>query len=528
MKTYKILFLILLSLSQFSCKKGLLDPLPKDRLAGELFWKTAEDAIYASNGVYALLGNQWRYASMDAFSDIGHFVLQWRSESELEKNTFNASNNVIADQWSYHYSIIRAANDFLENVELVPEIDGTLKSRLIAEVKTLRAYSYVNLIMEFGDVPLVVTTITAEQAKTISRTSKEEIWDFISRELTAAAGDLPVVQQDLGRITKGAALGIQARGMLYAARYKEAKAAALAVMDLEHYQIDNSYASLFDYAGKNSKEVIFSRQYVKDLDAHSIFAFFTPNSLFALQCQVVPTKQLVDTYLVKSTGLPIDDPLSHFDPRNPYQDRDPRLHHTVFTNGDVLPNGKVLNSLPGSGTADDISSSAENVSPTGWYFKKYVSKSDFSNPWNSGLNLIYLRYAEVLLTYAEASVELNEIDQTVLDAVNQLRGRNDVDMPDVTVQNQTDLRKIIRRERLVELAVEGQRLYDVRRWEIGPQAIKGTVKGMTYINPKNPEALITVNLAGFVKEFDAQKHYLWPIPFRELNLNKELVQNKGY
>ncbi|GHT31845.1 membrane protein [Bacteroidia bacterium] len=529
MKAYKILYFSFLALIFASCSGDLLNPLPKDRLASDLFWKTEGDAIYASNGIYSILGSQWRYTSMDAYSDLAHFILQWRSESQIEKNTFDASNNVVADEWTYYYTIIQAASSFLDNVDLVESMNENLRNRLKAEAKTLRAFAYINLVMLYGDVPLVKTGLNVEEAKALSRNPANEIWDFISQELTSAAADLPAVQQENGRVTKGVALGLKARAMLYAGKYQEAKSAAKSVMDLGVYKIYDSYANLFDYAGVGASEIMFARQYAQNLSPHSIFAFYTANSLYTQQCQVVPTKPLVDAYLMKTTGLPIDDPASGFDPRNPYKDRDPRLSHTIYVSGDILTDGKVLNTLPNNGSGDDIRSSAENVTSTGWYVKKYVSNADYANPWNCGVSLIYLRYAEVLLTYAEASVELgeSEIDQSVLDALNQLRNREDVKMPHVTTTNQTELRKIVRRERMVELALEGHRLYDIRRWHIGEEVIPGTVKGMTYESTPGG-ALVTVEMSGYVKEFKPDRHYLWPIPFREIDLNPNLKQNPGY
>lgn len=528
MKKYITLGVCFLTLTIMSCKENLLNPIPKDRLASDLFWKTEEDAIFASNGIYSILGDQWRYASMDAFSDIAHFILQWRAESEVEKHTFDASNNVIANEWGYYYNLIRASNSFLENVDLVTEMDDNLRSRLKAEAKALRAFAYINLIMLYGDVPLVTSSLKVEEAKSLSRTPANDVWDFVASELTSAAADLPDIQEEQGRIAKGAALGLKARAMLYAKRYDEARTAAKEVMELGVHEINDSYAELFDYGGENSSEIMFARQYAQDIAPHSIFVFFTANSLYTQQCQVVPTKSLVDAYLMKTTGLPIESPASGFDLKNPYTNRDPRLYHTLYISGDVLPNGKKLNTLPGNGSGDDISISAENVTPTGWYFKKYVSNQDYRNPWNCGVNLIYLRYAEVLLTYAEASVELGEIDQSVLDALNELRRRKDVEMPDITTTDQSELRQLVRRERMVELAMEGHRLFDIRRWEVGEDVISGTVKGMTYESLNKPGNYVTVELTGYVKAFDSDKHNLWPIPFRELNLNKNLTQNPGF
>lgn len=530
MKTLKILFCIsILSLSMVSCEKDLLNTVPKDRLASDLFWKTEQDALYASTGIYSRLGAQWRYSMMDGYSDIAHIILQWRSESAIEKNTFAANENVIADEWAYYYGIIQAASSFLENVDKVPNLDPSLNARLKGEAKTLRAFAYINLAMLYGDVPLVTKSISVSEASSISRTTVSLIWDFISTELTSAAADLPNTQTDKGRVTKGVALGLKARAMLYAGRYAEARSAAASVMSLGVYQIYTSYKQLFDYAGEASTEIMFARQYTKNTAAHDVYYMYTANSLYTQRCQIIPTKPLVDAYLMKSTGLPITNPASGFDPYNPYVGRDPRLSFTIYVNDDVLHNGKILNTLPGSGTGDDITSSAENVTQTGWYFKKYVSSSDYSQPWNCGANLIYLRYAEVLLTYAEASIELGgaSIDQSVRDAINSIKGRADVLMPLVTTSDQAELREIVRRERMVELAIEGHRLYDIRRWKIGPSTT-GTIKGMTYKSPSNPLTLVTAELTGYVKEFDPDKHYLWPIPFAQRTLNPNLTQNPNW
>ena len=529
MKTYKkILCISLLVTMVASCTDDLLNPLPKDRLASELFWKTSDDAVFASNGVYSILGGQWRYSTMEVYSDLSHLILQWRAESQIEKGTFDASSNIVADEWTYYYRMISASNNFLENVDLVEDIDGGLKSRLKAEIATLRAFAYINLVMLYGDVPLITTTQSLQEAKEVPRASVSSVWDFISTELTAAANDLPAVQEERGRITKGAALGLKARAMLYAGRYQEAKSAAKSVMDMGTHKIYESYAKLFDYEGETASEIIFARQYTKNINQHDIFNFYSANSLYTQRCQAIPTKRLVDAYLMKTTGLPIENSASGFDPKDPYKDRDPRLSHTIYVSGDALPDGSVLNTMPGNGSADDITISAENVTPTGWYFKKYVSNADYDDPGNCGVNLIYLRYAEVLLTYAEASVELggSDIDQSVLSAINEIRKRPDVGMPDVTTLDQNELRSIIRRERLVEFAIEGLRLYDIRRWRIGEEVLVGTVKGMTYVNSSGN--LATVEMAGFVKEFRSDRHYLWPIPFRERDLNPSLTQNPGY
>ncbi len=534
MNSYKkIISIILVSAVAFSCEEDILETIPQDRLSSEIFWKTEGDAIAAANGMYSLLGDEdnpgWRYMGMDAYSDIAHWVLQWRAESAVEKHTYDASNNVIVDEYGYYYDLVQVTSSFLENVDLVESLDAALNTRLKAEARTLRAFAYINLVMLYGDVPLVTTTLTAKEARSVTRTPTSEIWNFVSTELSESAADLPLHGEvEQGRITRGAAYGLLARAMLYAGDFSAARTAAQNVIDLGVHTIHPSYAELFDYAGESSSEIIFARQHAQNIAPHSVFDFLTPNSLYTQTCDIVPTKSIVDAYLVQSTGLPIDDPSSGFDPFDPYADRDPRLHHSILISGDILPNGEVLNTIPGSGTTDDISITAENVTPTGFYVQKYLSYSDWLLRFNGGVNLIYLRYAEVLLTYAEASIEMNNIDQTVLDAINQLRGRADVNMPLVTTTDQTELREIVRRERMVELAFEGHRLFDIRRWGIGQDVIPGTLRGMTYEDPNSPGTLVTAELTGYVKEFDPSRHYLWPIPFTEIELNENLTQNPGF
>jgi hypothetical protein len=239
----------------------------------------------------------------------------------------------------------------------------------------------------------------------------------------------------------------------------------------------------------------------------------------------VPTKKLADAYRM-SNGKEITDPTSGYDPRNPYANRDPRLRFTVYLAGDVLPDGKIFNSKPGSGTADAVDFSVFSTS-TGFVLKKYINREDLAQPLNGGINLVLIRYAEVLLTYAEAKTEINQVDQSVVDAVNRVRQRSDVNMPAISnVPAQAEMREIIRQERVAELAFEGLRYFDIRRWRIAETVIPGTVAGITYTD--NSGAVKTVELQSFQKVFNKSRDYLWPVPQRELELNPALKQNPGW
>jgi starch-binding outer membrane protein, SusD/RagB family len=307
---------------------------------------------------------------------------------------------------------------------------------------------------------------------------------------------------------------------LYAGRYQEAADAASAVMALGVHSIFPSYKNLFAYANENNPEILLDVQYVKSSFPNDIFGVFAQRSVNSSRSLFVPTKKLVDAYEM-TNGLPITDPASGFNPATPYANRDPRLGFSIFVDGDVLPNGAIFNPKPNSGTSDAVGTSFL-VSPTGFNVEKYVIAADVATPNNTGINLILLRYAEIQLIYAEAKTELNQIDQTVYDAINKVRQRPDVNMPAITSgKTQDELRQIIRHERLVELAFEGQRFFDIRRWKIAEDVMPGGVYGMTYMASGTPT---TVQVPAWTNEW-SERNYLWPIPQIEYDLNNGLGQN---
>ncbi|MGV3561343.1 RagB/SusD family nutrient uptake outer membrane protein [Larkinella arboricola] len=526
MKTLKnIMLAVVASVLLLGCSPDLLETIPNDRVSSEIFWKTEKDATLAANAVYTYLESAANFTNWDAMSDIGHVTLMWREESVIEKGAYDATYGKILNEWNDAYKGIQAANAFLSNVDRITTSNTALIDRLKGEVRTLRAYFYIKLAILYGDVPLVTAPMTVEESRQITRTPVAQVWDFISKELTEAAALLPTAPTEKGRVTKGAALAFNARALLYAGRFKEAAAAAKQVMDLNVYSLYPSYENLFTYAAENNQEVIFDKQHVKDIQSNNIFSLTTPNSVFPQVNSFVPTKQAADAYRM-TNGKEITDPTSGFDPKNPYANRDPRLRHSIYVLGSELPNGKLYDSRPGSGTGDAIGNS-ENSTGTGFNTRKYLNKDDMVQPNNSGINLILMRYAEILLIYAEAKIEANELDQSVLAAINQVRSRPDVKMPAVTtLGSQAEMRKLVRNERQVELAFEGLRYFDIRRWRIAETVVPGILYGMTYTNPAGE--LVTISLPAFVKVFNKDRDYLWPVPQRERELNPNLTQNPNW
>lgn len=525
MKSFKKICTLLFSiLLLIGCKKDLLETIPNDRISSDIFWKTENDATLGANAVYTYIGETAdHFIGWDNMSDIVFTNPTGPQEASIAQGQFNAFNTRISGDWSRNYAGIRAVNTFLANVDKVTTTNTALITRLKGEVRTLRAYFYSQLAFLFGDVPLVTTEITLQESQNLKRTPVAQVWDFISKELTEAAVLLPLKQTDKGRVTKGAALALNARAMLYAERFQLAADAAKQVMDLNNYSLYPSYKTLFSYLAENNAEVIFDMEYVQDTYPNNIFLVLAPKSVNA-NSKWVPTKNIIDAYQM-TNGKNISDPTSGYDPVNPYKNRDPRLQYSIFVPGDSLPNGKIFNPLPNSTTGDAVGSSFV-VSPTGFNIEKYVNKEDLAKPSSSGINIILLRYAETLLTYAEAKIELNQIDVSVYDAINKVRQRADVNMPAITVgKTQAELRDILRKERMVEFAFESLRFFDIRRWKIAEIVMPGKVQGLTYKDANGN--LQTVEVPGFTKVWD-NKNYLWPIPQKEIELNPNLTQNPGW
>jgi hypothetical protein len=518
------------------CDDALLDSKPTDTLSDETFWKSRQDAVNAVNALYPFLPGisemQW-----DMMSDIGSSLSPGSSTATVEKGEQNAAMGYFNGHWDTAYRGIRAANYFLENVDRVkqedPRFADALASRLKAEARFIRAFQYARLVMLFGDVPLVTKPLELQESKELTRTDAGKVWDFVETELTEAARDLPVryTGDDVGRVTRGAALAMKARAMLYAGRWEKAAAAAKAVMDPGVYSLHPTYKNLFSYAAQNNSEVILDRQYAQSLSSHDFFDDFAPRGMNG-DVGISPTRTLVDAYETVN-GLPIEqDP--EYNPLDPYANRDPRLDYTLFlpafsnkVPGEMLYNNRRYDPRPGSGTADEVERDYRRTK-TGFNTQKYVNPEDMLDRRNGGVNFILIRYADVLLTYAEAKIETGQIDATVYDAINRVRQRGDVKLPPITPgKSQAELRRIVRHERMVELAMEGLRFFDLRRWKTAHEVMQGPIPGMRYIR-KGEGEVSTLTYGGVVRSFNPQRDYLWPLPSQEVVLNPKLTQNPGY
>lgn len=531
--------LLIFSLTLLISCGDVLETIPTDRLSSEVYWKSDQDAEFASNAIYRFLESPVGLLGRDAMSDIARANFETSDETKVEASIADPLTNIFQSNWNDYYRGIRACNDYLVNIDKITPTNEALVNQYTSEVRTLRCYFYSQLVMLFGDVPLIKTPIGISDSKTLTRTPVSEIYEFIYTEISDAVNYLPMTTSQKGRVTKGAAYGILARAMLFASGnvtgtdnhstlyLQRAKEAADKVISLGVYSLFPSYKGLFTYENENNQEIIFDKQFMKDVYSNSVMNNFGAVSLGNNGTMMSPTANLVNEYETKNGMSILNDP--EYDPENPYINRDPRLKYSVYVPGDTLPDGSIYDSRPGWSSSGDVLGASYQASKTGFLPKKYINKEDIgqSNRTNCGINIIILRYAEILLIAAESRIELNIELDLALKYINEIRQREDVNMPVlVGIDNQTDLREVVRHERLVELALEGNRFFDIRRWKIAEDVCNmNNVIGMSYID-KNTGELTTV-VTDYVKKFTS-RDYLWPIPYNEIQLIPTLTQNNGW
>ncbi len=508
-----------------SCKKDFLNRQPLDEYSESSLWSNAKDAITALNGCY----NGWESADrliyMDCASDNAYNQFPWEGYTALGNMQLLTPTNTGAGMWGF--GTIQRCNWFLANVGKTP-MDDDLKSRMKGEARFIRAYRYLNAAQYYGDYPLVLEQLSTVEANEVTRTPKVEVMDFVIKELGEIAADLPVSYSgsDVGRVTRGAALALKARAELFTGKNGEAISTYQKVIDLGVYKLFPNYQDLFRIQNEDNSEIVLDVQYIENDYSNGILGVM-PSSSYGGWSSIDPTQSLVDAYEMKN-GKKTTDAGSGFDANNPYKDRDPRLGATVVYPG-MFYEGKYYNSI--DKTSPDYYAENNN-SKTGYLVKKYTSNlSDFSDMWNTGLNMPVIRYAEVLLGYAEAKIEANQIDASVSKAINDVRTRAGMPALDASVNNQIALRAAVRNERRVELAMEGLRWIDVQRWKIAEQVMNGEVYGarLGKVNESNGALTLTSERIEVEKRvFDPGVNYLWPVPQKERDINKTLIQNPGY
>ena len=508
----------------------------------EVFGDYGQAERFLSN-VYSKIpvdyANKYTNASDDSESPHGT-----SAENQINNGVFSPASNPF-NNWTATYNAIRAANIFLQNADRIPVLDANQaagKPRMIGEATFLRAYFYAELFRRWGGVPILTEPLDINADMQVPRNTAAQVVEFIVDECDKAAGllELEYPPIHLGRATKGVALALKSRVLLHYAsqlhnpsndpqRWQDAADAAKAVMDLNFYALHPDYKGLFHT--RNSKEIIF-----QNTANYTDFTLQTFVPSQGGQVGITPLQNLVDMYEMTNGELPFTDenpgisptvnPASGYNPTQPYVNRDPRFYMSILYNGATWRTQSIFTY---QGAPENGIGGGFNNTTTGYYLAKLVDQNSSRTPivQNGTYYWIYFRYAEILLNYAEALNEtLSAPTPEVYNAINAIRQRPGVNMPGLPAGlSKEQMRKRIRNERRIELAFEGQRFFDLKRWRIGSQVVPNAYgTGAT----NNGDG--TYTYTRFLVENRVYPSYfdLFPIMQTELNRNTALEQNPGY
>ncbi len=563
-------YIIILLFLLVSCTDEILDKKPLDRYSETDVWsdpKLAElfvNEVY--NGIETYVTGGLCPSSMvdDAYSNfnwcnersiITHGLLT--PDNSVKTTIYSSSTN---GRWLFYYKNIRSINIFFSKAKDLHGNDD-LVNRMKGEMYFLRAYCYSELVNFYGGVPLVKKAFDLDSDFKVAKSTYDEGIGFIAEQCDSAVMFLPYNQSsdNTGRATKGAALALKAQELLYAAsplynggsynatKLQKAKAATEAVINLSNgsqkmYSLysPNDYRKIFlDF---NNSEVIFAqyessanfkdRQNTmnRDLAMNSIHGYGAYN----------PLQQLVDAFEVtngsqtvipatydKNSGRMVTTS-SLYDDQNPYKNRDPRFYANLLYDGAIYGGNNTVETFVGGKDSPQSEMEGWNASQSGYLVRKFTSEKQaaFVFPEVENMMWIVYRLSEFYLNEAEILFELGTTDSQGHDAlwyVNQIRQRGCVNMPAYTSVD----REKIRHERRVELCFEGNRYYDVRRWQIYDQVLGLPAYGIRIEKQADGSKKYSVKTVDNLVKFDPRIYYI-PIPTSEINKDPNLGQSPGW
>lgn len=568
MKKYHIILATIMALATSSCAD--LDLQPLDTGSSDSWYETESEIKSSISGLY-----RTDFFQTEDF--------RWSDDHQARNNlnemtaaTVNGESWMVSSKWQVSYKAIARCNILLNKLNDYRSIGiGEEKANLYrAQVLFVRATQYAILTSYYGDVVWVDQEITIEEAFKMGRTDREEIMEKVYADYDEAALYLPLsygTDQELA--TKAAAYGLKARYALYNEDWEIAAQAAKECMELGSHSLYPDFEKLFLSTTHHACENILSWPGSLELKVFPIsegtIQGFSPRNRGGYASEY-PSWELLASFLC-TDGKPIDEsPL--FDPKNPFKNRDPRCAATIVEFGTehcgVIYNPdptvtQVYSSVSGQMVTNlDCKSGSQYASYNGLLRKKgvddtWINEGSFQVPQD----FVFLRLAEVILTYAEAKIEANDIDSSVLDAINMVRARaykadytNHSAYPAVTTTDRDKLRSIVRVERRMELAYEGLRRMDLIRWRIAEKVLNTPDYGLLdkdgltsklvntslWFWPMTPEIdengtadfspLYEKGYCTIItrRQFDVSKNYLWPIPSQEVITNPYLGQNDNY
>lgn len=544
-----------MSLLATSSCSDFLNTVPYDALSPSTTWKTEQDAEKFLVGCYDGWIDETGILYWDCASDYGYNNFPWEGFTNVGNGSMSAGLKEVVDY--YKFDKIRTCNDFLTNVENVSFTDEAKKKDMVAQVKVIRAYKYFIMNWLYGGVAIIESRESSEEAM-VPRNTEAEVNDFIERELDEA---IPMFIHDKadtrGYVDRATALALKMRHALYYGKYERAKEAAQAIISMDIYDLDPDFQNVFSLAGKNSKEIIASAQHVENLYENWSIATMYNNGDGGWS-SMVPTKHLLDAFEMDN-GLTKEEAGEYYNPVHPFAHRDPRMAVTLVFPGMnwVKEDGsiEVFNTLDAvlpfdvnkDGKVDENDKNAndpkgpDNASKTALTWGKYTLPiTQYGDIWNTSVCPILFRYAEVLLSYAEAENELNGPSGDVYAKLNKVRNRAGMPSVDEAKYNtKAKLRELIRRERSVELAGEGLRRADILRWKdsddkmLAETVLNGDLVRFTgTINYDETDPYMRAVISDKTELIESRRfathNRYFPIPQEAIDLNGKIEQNPGY
>jgi hypothetical protein len=567
----------LISISLTACSKLDLQPLSKASTG--TWFETAEQIEMSLNTLYLhqfwpMLKTDWGSTAIMALDEAADDWMNRTTLTIFTNGTLSSNNSTfVRNTWEYTYKAISRANTIINNMEKARSVVSEEQfNQYMADARFVRASMYSRLISRFGDVMYYENEPTLEEAYQMKRTDKLFILGKIYEDFDFAAQHLPQAygNTQAKRATKGAALGMKARIAMFFHDYPVAEKAAKDCIDLNEYTLHPDFGELFLSSTKNAAEVIFgiprSMENNSAIHPNGVRPYLSRN-VAAPSTTAQPSWDLFLAFLCTDGKTVDQSPL--YNPREPFKNRDPRLTYTIV---EFNTNYFGFNYTPHPDSAlcwnyernqlvtnSDSKAGDQYASYNGLMLKKGIDR-DWIDDFYANNDKIILRYADVLLIYAEARIEQNKIDASVLNYMNQVRARayktdaSGSGYPVITETDQTRLRRLLRIERRMEFAFEGLRYDDIIRWRIAEVVMNRPNYGLP-TSVANCRALVRDGLWFFggtpqidengspdfttmptisryrvlsQRKFEANKHYLWPIPSTEQAVNPDLPNNPNY
>ena len=553
------------SLALLSACEDWLEIEPKDRFGDTTVWGSEENADMFLNDIYNQLphlNNETQ--NLDQYSDNSYVGAEWmNARTTIYTGALSPTSWIPGpwDMWKWgrqnnddakgQYERIRSCNLFITKVT-ESDFSAEYKKERLAEARFLRAWFYHYLWMAYGGVPIITEVLDNNVSTDIfyPRETAQKTFEFIDKELDEIKDDLPPRRSgsDLGRASKGAILTLKGWVELFHAselrnpgkdkkRWKAAAATLKDVIDLQVYHLQPTILDLWTEATNNNDEVIFDFQMSKQNGGRRE-GLFGPVFVKGVQSSwgnMQPTQELVDDYCM-ANGLPITDPASGYNKNNPYKNREKRFYQSILYDGSMWQGEEIITRV-GVGSPNEIDTSSDSdVTNTGYYTRKTIDESvngaDNLQMSNGMANYIFFRYADVLLMYAEASLEAGDKPTAVeyLDMV-RTRGGNMPSIDDTYPLGITEnqLREIIRRDRRIELAFEDKRWWDILRWKIcdGENGVMNKPIGGMKIEDTNGDGVWEYNYHEVGKRTFLPRMYYQPIPQYVIDKNPVIREQNG-